>query len=54
MIESWVMVFFTCTGSCTAVYAEPYISYRACVKNLPVQEGKVVTEKYICLPVSKD
>lgn len=54
MIESWVMVFMICTRGCTVSHVEPYPSRSACVKNLPKAEGMFDSNKYLCVPVSKD
>lgn len=54
MTTTWVLVYMICSRGCTPQYAIPYETRGECVRNMPKQEGMIVTEKYVCIPTSKD
>lgn len=54
MMSSWVLVYMVCSRSCVAQYAIPFETRKECVRNIPKQEGMIVTDKYVCIPTSKD
>lgn len=54
MTATWALVFMLCSRSCEPQYAINYRSRGECVRAIPKQESKVVTEKYVCIPISKD
>jgi len=55
MTATWALVFMLCsTTRCEPQYAIPYSTRGECVRAVPKQEGMVIKEKYVCIPISKD
>jgi hypothetical protein len=54
MIATWAMVYMLCSRTCVAQYAVTYETRSECVRNLPKQQATALTEKYACIPISKD
>jgi len=54
MTATWALVYLLCSKTCTPQYAIPYETRGECVRNIPKREGMIVTEKYSCIPISKD
>lgn len=54
MTATWALVFMLCSRSCEPQYAINYNSRSECARAIPKQEGMVIKEKYVCIPISKD
>jgi len=54
MTATWALVYFLCSSRCEPQYAINYNLRSECVKAIPKQEGMVIREKFVCIPISKD
>lgn len=54
MTATWALVFMLCSRGCEPQYAINYNSRSECARAIPKQEGMVIKEKYVCIPISKD
>jgi len=54
MTATWALVYMLCSSRCEPQYVITYNLRSECVKAIPEQEGKVIREKFVCIPISKD
>jgi hypothetical protein len=54
MTSAWALVYMLCNPTCIAQYAMPYETRSACIRSITKQERKHASDKYICIPISKD